>query len=670
MILFSLLVTSMLYAQKPFIKYGKVSDESLTMNTYPMDSLAEAVVLGEYGFTKFRITEDDGWQVQLEKHVRIKILKKEGLDYGNYSFTLFHTGLNREETTGISGLTFNMENGKEEKSKLGKEGIFYEEVNDYVTRVKLAMPNVKVGSVIDIRYSIVSDFISYLFDWDFQYQIPVVKSLYTAEIPRAFNYKELSRGYISISRSSETVNRKFQYSYSSNIEGGFAGGRSSGGTYEFEQVCYLKSYAAENVPAFRPEPHMNSINNYLSAIDFELTSYNPDYGIHKNFTTNWEAVRKQLIDNENFGTQLKRTGIFDDEVSMINTTTSDEMEKIGAAYELIRSRMSWNGYHRLYAKNSLRSAFKEGSGNSADINLMLVVLLRALGFDANPVILSTRDNGMIIPGQVMLTKYNFVIAAVKINDQYLLLDATDKNCPLNMLPPRCLNGMGRIISEDFTDWIDLNTNEKFEYTCLMDLKLDENAELTGKIQEARKNYAAYYFRNNYKDAVNEEAFIQDILNSKPGLKILNYTFTNIDSLYNSVESSYEVNISDQVAQTGNLLHFTPLLYEQIAENPFKLEDRKYPVDFIYPQKKKYILSLTLPEGFTVDELPENLKMSMPDKSATFLYSISAFGNTLNVVFELSIDRTLYTYEDYKILKQFYQELVKKQGEKVVIKNNT
>ena len=54
------------------------------------------------------------------------------------------------------------------------------------------------------------------------------------------------------------------------------------------------------------------------------------------------------------------------------------------AYGLIKKHVKWNGKHRVYASSTLRAAFNKNEGNTAEVNLLLVNLLRSVGIQAQP----------------------------------------------------------------------------------------------------------------------------------------------------------------------------------------------------------------------------------------------------------------------------------------------
>ena len=91
--------------------------------------------------------------------------------------------------------------------------------------------------------------------------------------------------------------------------------------------------------------------------------------------------------------------------------------------------------------------FKKREGNVADINLLLAVLLRKAGIDADLMILSTRDNGVANSDYPMIDQYNYVICVASIKGMDPVnLDASQHYNGFGELPPSCYNGYGHMIS--------------------------------------------------------------------------------------------------------------------------------------------------------------------------------------------------------------------------------
>jgi len=601
-------------AQKPPMKYGKVDQSDLEMKVYPADSSATAVVLCNYGY--FNASE-----IQFVHQIRIKILKEEGKSNGNFSVPA-------DEKTNVKGQTVNLENGVPVVTKLNKDGIFIERVTKNNYRARVAMPNVKVGSVIDVEFYY-NGLPSY---WDFQKTIPMRWSEIVLEENSNFTFRKNFTGYIPLSVSTD------------------------------------ERWVTNGVPAFKSEKYINNIDNYLTRMNIEISSIHIPGRLYKDYATDWGAVAKTLREAEDFGQQLTGISFFLGGLEKeIKSTTSTPEEKLSKAFIAIK-KMKWNNEKSLTTSNSgLSISFNKKIGNCADINLTLTLLLRKLGIDANPMVLSTRDNGLLPPYSVSLDRLNYVVVQAIIGEKSYLLDATEDYLPLGMLPERTINGRGLLIKKETYEWVDLTPQKKEKFVSVLNLKLSPDGTMKGNWVKSTFDYAALNQRNHYKSFNSEDEYLKSIESSNNGLSIESYKITGLDSIQQPLNEELSIVLKNRATKATNQLFINPLLFDKYTENPFKAQERVYPVDFTTPIERTQILTLELPTGYTIDQLPKNIKMTLPENSANFQMLSSIDGNTVQVLFKLNISKAVFYQPEYQNLKAFFDELVKKQSEMLIIK---
>ena len=226
------------------------------------------------------------------------------------------------------------------------------------------MPDVKVGSVIDLQFKI----LGVPNQWRFQETIPVVWSEMRIEPFSGFRFRKYFYG-------TEPIDINSDY-----------------------------RWVAKDMPAFKDEPYMNSRDNYMSRYDFDMYSLILSY-----LVPSWNALSFRLEQDFQFGRAFKGSINLSKIASEIEQNTNSDEEKLSAAFDSIK-RIKWDNNQRLFSSSrSLSYIQNKGTGNSADINLALFQLLKNLGIEAYPVALSTRDNGMISPAYVAFRKLNHVI---------------------------------------------------------------------------------------------------------------------------------------------------------------------------------------------------------------------------------------------------------------------
>ncbi len=637
-------------AQDAPIKFGKIDIADLQMKVYPKDTSAEAVILCDYAESYHRYSSGSGLQMVFERHRRIKILKKSGYEWATHAIIAANSKSGSKEFIGsVKGATYNLVDGKIVADKLSKESIFDEKVSDYRSQKKITLPNVKEGSIIEYSYSITSDFDTEIRAWDFQKSIPTVWSEYRVKIPDFYKFQIISQGYEPFVVSEIK---------SESISLGVGIQAEMGKSYR---------WAMKDIPAIRTEPYMTTIDDYTARIEFEIAAYTPSNGMHKNFSLSWNDFSASLSGYENFGGQLKKGGFLKDIANNIKLNTKDTLSKIQAAYDYVSKAMTWNGQESFFASSTLKKAHEAKTGNCADINLMLIVLLRELGLESYPVVLSTRENGRILSNYVLEKKFNYVIAYTRVGDKSMLIDATDPLLRMGVLPVRCINGSGRLILENTGDWIPLKTTEKMAKTLISNMTISPEGQVKG---ELNVSFLGYYGQN-YRSRIKKEGkdkFTENFKKSHPSWEITKTEIEGNEDLSSTLVTKFETTINEKSNVAGDRIYFSPMLGEGEEKNPFTSVERKFPVDFGALMEENFIASYTIPQGYVVEEIPKSARVSLPDDGGKFTYLIGTpEEGKITISSKIMMKKTMYFAEEYEGLRKFYDQIVQKHAEQIVLK---
>ncbi|GAA3596964.1 DUF3857 domain-containing protein [Flavivirga amylovorans] len=662
-ILFSLCFTITAFAQD--YKFGKVSKEELEEKFNPLDSSANATYLYKNRKTFFQYQQGEGFSLITEIHERIKIYNKDGFDYATENVGLYKNGSDIEEFTNIKAYTYNLLEGKVEETKLTKEGIFKTEKYNYLDEVKFTMPNIKEGSVVEFKYRITSPFYSNVDDFDFQYSIPVKKLEAKFEVPEYFVFKPNMKGFLSVIPKTETKRDKITFRSKTRSGGGLSSGAST--SYSSSDVEFTKSISSFNlkdVPALKEEPYVNSINNYRSSMKYELSYTKFPQSTVKYYSTTWEDVVKTIYKSPNFGDELNKTNYYEDELDAIIGSVSGAMERTSLIFNFVKSRVKWNGRYGKYTNEGVKKAFKDHVGNVAEINLMLTSMLKYAGLNAYPVLVSTRRNG--VPLFPTREGYNYVVSYVKFSDGYMLLDATSKYSVPNVLPFRTLNWQGRVISDKGgSTLVNLYPKNKSKDNVFMMVNLNEDGSINGGCRSLKTSHDALRYRERYNNK-DEEDFIEKLENKYNGLEISDFKVTNGLDLSKPVTESYKFIKESQADIIGDKIYFSPMFYLRTMENPFKLENREFPVDFGYPSTSRYQITINLPEEYKVESIPESVAFSLPDNLGVFKFNIVNSGLSIQLVVNVDINQSIVTPLYYDALKEYFKQMIEKENEQIVL----
>jgi transglutaminase-like putative cysteine protease len=654
-----ILILPLVNAQAQPFRLGKVSAEDFIQGEYDQDNDASAVILYNYGNTYFELdTRSGSFYYMYERKVRLQILNEDGFDWADLSIPLLDISGTRESMSRFRGYVHNLGGTRVTSTRIRSRDGISEKTSDNLRTIKFSFPDIQPGSIVEYRYTIRSPFLYNLPTWQFQYSVPVEYSEYNLQIPEFYNYQFYMQGYEVVDIAEQDI-ASVQFLLN-------ASGRQQGGGNVMSAKTTNYKWVMSDVPAMRPEPFTTNIRNYLSMIRFELSSIMFPGMTPTLYATSWFDIDNRLREDENFGGFLSGSRQLRQELEALETESSGEMEKIALALNYIHDNIRWNGRRGLYSSGSPRNVLREGTGNAADVNLMLIAALRELGLNADPVISSTRDNGIVIREFPTLSRLNYVLAAVQLdNHEYLLLDATDPFCPPGMIPKRALNGEGRLIGEVNADWLALETSflshEKKDYY----FSIGQNGHITGTSRIEMSDYAAYAVRRDLESKGNPDEYIESLQEGVPGKEIISLTIHNEEDLDQPIIKEIEFELSEAISHAGDLILFAPMLFEALEENPFRIDERNYPVDYTLPFREDISMIFDIPQGFEVDFLPDPVHYSLPDQAA-FSYSVEINEeNQIEVTYIFEIHQTMFLPSDYKALQELYGIMVEKQNEQLV-----
>ena len=664
-LIMGVLLLSLFTTKAQNFELGEVSVKELQEEAHPGDSSAVAAILYNKGKSFFEFSQSKGFELVHEVEVRIKIYKKEGYEWGNRTVAYYIGGSDKEYVSFAKAVTYNLADGKIERTKLKNDGEFSENVNKYWAQKKIVMPNVKEGTVIEYKYTKRSPYVTNFPEWSFQQSIPVNYSALETVIPEYFSFKPVYKGFIFPVATTSTNRKMITLTTSTRSEGAAASLNNNVSNQKIEFIEAKTSYILKDLPALADERFVNNIKNYTAAVEHELSYIKYPNSPMEYFSTTWEDVVKKIYDNSDFGTELNKTGYFESDVDALVAGISDDKIKIATIFNYVQSQMNWNDFIGYNCNDGVRKAYGEKTGNVAEINLMLTSMLRYARLNANPIILSTRANGIaLFPNR---QAYNYVIVGVETNNGLVLLDATNKNTLPNILPIRALNWYGRMIKKDGTSsQVDLmpKGNSKDIMNVMATIGTDGN--ISGKLRDQYFDYNAWLFREENMGLA-KDSQIDRLEKRHPGLEISEYEVINQNDLSKPIGEEMTFVHKNTVDMIGDKLYFSPMLFLASSENPFKQETRQYPIDFVFPNQDKYNISYTIPEGYEIETLPAPLNLAMSDNKASFKFNIIQQGNVIQVASVLDINSAVLLAEDYQMLKDFYKGMIEKQNEKIILK---
>ncbi len=632
------------YGQQGFSKeFGKVWKADVELKQYSQDKNAEAVVLFDVA-TSHSERVADWYEIVYERTTRIKILSEAGIDWAEVEIPYYLEGDIYEEVTRIEAYSYIFENGHINKTKFDISNVYTEKINDYWNVKKFAIPNVKPGSIIEYKYRINSQYMFNLRDWEFQWKIPVVHSEYKVKLIPFYEYEYILQGA-----------NKFD-SFSSYLDKGL---ERHIGVCSFHDV--VNEFVMEDVPAFKGEEFISSINDYLIKVDFQLAKVNRMNGSSQEIMTTWEKLNKDILKNQDFGKYVNKSEKLG--AKLINEKDFDsktEKEKFNYVLEYVKNNYNWDGHTGKYASKSPNKFIQEKHGNSADINLFTAGLLRSAGIETYPVLISTRQHGKIKYDYPFTHFFNYVIILASVDGVKILTDATDVLCLNDRIPTRCINDKGLIVKKDNVEWIKPIFATPSEVNTEIEIEKVTSKKIIARISKTSTEYDALNYRNSYGEKLDE---------IKKSLEKKNYTIDDTDLTVKNQrdkEKPYILSykLSKGIENFNEKIYISPFLEEVISDNPLKQKTRTYPIDMVYPTKRKYLTTIPIPDGYGVDYVPSTQKVSNPLFDLT--YTASHDDKQITVSLNYYFKKPVYSTRDYSKIKSYFSVIVKKGNEKIVL----
>jgi hypothetical protein len=555
-----------------------------------------------------------------------------------------------EKINNLEAYTYNLdEAGNVKTTKVSKASIYKKKLNSSYSEMIIAFPEAKVGSVIEYAYSMERGLSYTINDWDFQDRIPVRFSEYVVTMPTYLHFKAKS----FVTDNMETREKESKTHSSIN---------PSTGVRDFTIVKY---YTMRNVKGLAKEPFMGSEKDYRQRVEFLLTQVEAYNNEIVDLSTSWKLIVEYSQKSKYFGGQMD--AFMPKTLRLVEEwkTIPDMKTRIKAVFKHVQETMSGEESDGFLSYDGVEEAYNKKTGSTADINLLLLNLLKKADVKAYPILFSTRDNGLVNTTYPDVNQFNTVMAYVAVDDRYWILDASDKLSSPTLVPEQVVNSNGFVLQGIGGKWVEVLEN-KVKYKVFTAVQATINAEgmMTG---DATVNCSGYAKRDRGSSwTKNKEAF-KDKFFSIPDMSVKLDDIVVNTNYTDSLPLEQKVKFSCTLNRSGEYTYFPVNIFSGLDKNPFLAEQRISDVEFGYLQNYTIAGSFIIPEGYAIDAMPENISLTMPDKSIVFSRVMTANENQLNVRMSVDFKNSFYTVDSYVDFREFYKKLFASLNEQVVIK---
>lgn len=629
------LFTIMTLAQRHFKELKAVTPQDLEASKPVLKSDAAAEIL----FRSMRYTIDGRGEINEEYVERMKIYDRErAKDYLDRSITYYNGEANyTQNLSKLSGVTYNLENGKVIESRVTKNSKYRSKEDKKYMVEKFAFENVKNGSIVEYSYKLISpsSFLRAIPKFTIDREVPTLYTEYCFLYPRILGYN---------------------IDYNGNLKPTY---KRSGSETLFGDHYQIYIFGYDNVPAYEEEDFVKNNDNYKTSIRAELNSAIID-GEYRGYAVSWNDIKNILQKDERFGQQMDRRpnyvkGLLPKEI----LTKYPRKNRADAILKYVQDNYTWNKEIDLYMEGPMRKVIENKGGNSTEMNGLLLSFMHEAELEAYPVVIPTINRGMLTDYSPSITKLNYMFVAMKEGNNYYFYDATSKTAKVYELPRMVHNGKGIMLTNKGTELIDVFYPFKSETHLTIEAKMDADGTFSGSFSDKDTNLYANFVNNVYEE---DKAEFEKIYREKYKFSISDIKSgrqSNGDFL-----TTFNFNSDSFVDTIGNKLVFNPLMFLFMKNHSFnQTTERRAPIDFFTANEKIKKVTITLPEGYKFESIPDSKKFKTDDEMIKYSYIVKPEGdNKLTIETNISIGDHSFSKEYYPAFKQIFDNITKHEGQ--------
>lgn len=636
---------SLAFSQK---KFSKITEADFALPAEASDSSVDAVFIYRIGDTHFEINEA-GTFMQTETKVRIQILTEKGKEYANQNITYYYNekgnSSNNDRVLSLTAASYNLVDGKVVKTNMSNKYQFVEKVNDYYKRTKFTIPEVKVGSIIEYKFTVQSPNYTKIPTWFLQQDDPVRYSYYRATIPEEFKYQVEQRGFAPIKYEKEKTILQV------TMRGDIA---------KLDATKYV--FEAENLTSFKNESFLFCKQDYMQRVEFELSGIHIPGSVYKDYSQSWTDVRKVLDEEFDYASTLKMKNPYAAEMASLPLEGKPAAVKSSLLFAFLKNKLKWDETYKFTPKPS--KAIKDGKGSNVDLNFIYLSMLRDAGVKATPFLLRLRTQGRLPLTHASIDKLTTcAVAIADENGSLLFADCSANNGDINILPSQLLND-GILYDPNITETSATGgtRGEIYDLSGIMgnttitriNAAINNEGELVGQRVVTHTGLNSMQYKDSYAEKEDSISFIET-KEKNLSCKISSFRLKNAEGVGRACEE--RIRFTKETTKDGDRIYFNPLVFADEKTNYFTNAERLVPVEFPALETTSITSIIPIPEGYAVEELPKAETIMLPGYLGATI-SCEVQNNVLMTKYEFEVGKTLVPVTEYAKLQEFWKDVLR------------
>jgi Domain of Unknown Function with PDB structure (DUF3857) len=590
--------------------------------------------------------DDNGRTSHEDNYLRIKILTEEGRKYADVEIPFFKASGDvihiRARTIRPNGSAVDFDGKAFDKSIVKAKGVKY-------MAKTFTLPEVQIGSIIEYSYTLdLAEHYIYDSHWILSDELFTKKAV--------FSLKPFKSNYMPV----------YLHWTWQGLPPGSEVKQGGDGIIRME---------ASNIPAFQTEDFMPPPNELKSRVDF---IYSED-SIEKDTNNYWKKVGKKR--NDQLESFIGKHKAMEEAVAQIVSPTDSQETKLRKIYDRVQQIRNTSYEVQKTEQEEKRDKektlenvadiWKGGYGNGSQLTWLYLALVRAAGFDAYGVLVSSRSEYFFTPKTMQSEKLNANVVLVKLNGKDLYFDPGAAFTPFGLLTWYEAGTPGLRLDKDGGSWIMTtlppSSDSRIDRNAKLKLSSDTGG-LEGAVTITYTGLEAMYRRLDQRDsdAVARKTFLEDELKEQVPAAI-EVDLTNKPDWSNSetpLVAEFSLKVPGWLSGAGKRAVMPVGLFTANEKRIFEHANRTQPIYFEYPFEKLDDVSIELPTGWQVASLPPAKK----EDGHIVSYTLNVENNheTLHLTRKLNVDFLFLETKYYGALRTFFQVVRTGDEEQIVL----
>jgi len=628
-----LILTSLALTASASVSYADdwrpVTPEELQLKADQISKDADAAVL----FSETHIDNSEAESVAFSEYIRIKVFTDRGIEQAANRSIPFGR---RERIKDVKARTIKPDGSITELKKEDVHEKTLVKISSGEVREKtFTMPGVTQGSIIEYRYH------RYV-DRAYAFRIDLQQEFYTREVTvyvKPFNFPGYLMHWMLVNSESK------------------------------EKIDPVKErdwhvIRAHNIPGLKEEPYMPPSRSrrmwgllwYTQNEGTNFDKYWANFGQsedskwERDFVSKNKEVKKVVASlvapNDDPVTKAKKLSDYiQHQIHNISVAQDEEIDirkfrEIQGADDVLKTKL----------------------GEPDWINLLYVAMLQAAGLDAHIVRLTNRATDVFRKNLTEDFQFTDDLAAVKGADgKYTFYDPGTALSPFGYISWEKQWVPALIVDKKNSVFVDLPMSDSSVNMTARSAELTiqpdgvafgkgsvqytggESVSLKSDLYSKSADYQATHWREHFAK-------------NSPNFTSKDEKIENVSDPDKPLTAQFDVRIEGYASKTGKRLLLQPCVFTRGQKSLFSASNRVQDVSFTFPWAEKDHIVFKLPEGYTIEELPEGILLDA--KAAKYKLTFKVQGDKLIVDRDLNVNFVFMPVSAYGALKQFFDEVYK------------